>query len=100
MKAGNKPTFQPTHIPFHIIVNLWAPFGNVFLVFLESLKSSAAHISDAIHRFLEAQALCFHENNNHVIRFAARLLLVEGEEVLNEPLVARRTVVVHLDTHI
>ena len=88
MKAGNKPTFQPTQIPFYIIVNLWTPFRNFFPFFLESLENSAAHVTDVIHRFLELQAFDFHKNNDHIIRVAARLLLVKGEEVLNESLVA------------
>ena len=57
-------------------------------MFPEGVENGKAHVSDVVHSLLEPQAFYLHENNDHVIRVAARLLLVEREEILNDKAVS------------
>lgn len=82
VRVPDDPVLETLYVFGDHLVNLWTPRRKLFLVLAESVDSLGAQIANVIHSALEGMAVVEHEDDDHIMRVATRLLDVVRENVI------------------
>ena len=82
VRVPDDPVLETLYVFGDHLVNLWPPRRKLFLVLAESVDSLRAQIANVIHSALEGMTVVEHEDDDHIMRVATRLLDVVRENVV------------------
>lgn len=82
VQRADDPVLQPLDVYRDLLVKLAAPRREHRAVVLEALDRALAKCADIVYGTLEVEPLFAHEDDDHVVRIASRLLDVVGKDVL------------------
>ena len=82
VRVPDDPVLETLYVFGDHLVNLWTPRRKLFLVLAKSVDSLGAQIANVIHSALEGMTVVEHEDDDHIMRIATRLLDVVRENVI------------------
>lgn len=82
VRVPDDPVLKTLYVFGDHLVNLRTPRRKLFLVLAESVDSLSAEIAHVIHSALEGMTVVEHEDDDHIMRVATRLLDVVRENVI------------------
>jgi hypothetical protein len=82
VQRADDPVLQPLDVYRDLLVKLIAPRREHRAVVLEALDRALAKCTHIVYGTLKVEPLLAHEDDNHVVRIASRLLDVVGKDVL------------------
>ena len=82
VRVPDDPVLETLYVFGDHLINLWTPRRKLFLVLAESVDSLSAQIAHVIHSALEGMTVVEHEDDDHIMSVATRLLDIVRENVV------------------